>query len=206
MKKHPALISLAARSLIILIFAAGTITGCTFDYGEAASEASELPDLVMVNVEYVRVRSSDPIARFIAERAERYGQQGVMKLENLTFEQYGGEGGTETNVTGKMGYAEVSIESGDIFMDNGVTLEVESEDIIIETNQLDWKDETRILSSGVESEVDILRKNGTNFNGIGFIVDARKRVWEFLNDASGTYIHDPEDDDENSAASSDADE
>ena len=193
MKKNTALIFRAIRSLIFPAAAFCLFVSCTFDYGETAASERKLPDMVMVNVEYVRVRSSDPIARFNAERAERYESQGVMKLENLSFEQYG-ERGEATNVTGKAGYASVNIESGDIYMDRGVSLEVESEDIIIETVHLEWIDEQRTLLSGEKNEVNIHRQNGTNFKGIGLRVDARKRAWEFLGATSGTFIHDPDED------------
>jgi len=193
MNKNTAAVNRAICSLIFPAAVLFIFVSCTFDYGESGSSGNELPDLIMVNVEYVRVRSSDPIARFQAERAERYDTQGVMKLENLSFEQYG-ERGETTNVTGNAGFASVNIESGDIHLDNGVTLEVESEDIVIETIQLEWKDEPRTLESGKENEVTILRRNGTKFTGVGLLVNARKREWEFLGAASGTYIHDDDDD------------
>ncbi|MCL2265751.1 MAG: LPS export ABC transporter periplasmic protein LptC [Treponema sp.] len=182
-----AICALISSALPLCLF-----VGCSFDYGETASLENEMPDLVMLNVEYVRVKSSDPIARFEAERAERYERQRIMKLENLSFEQYG-ERGTETNVAGKAGFASVEIESGNIFMENGVNIEVESEDIIIETSKLDWIDEKRTMSSGEESEVYIYRQNGTSFNGTGLQINARSRTWEFTGSASGTYIHDEED-------------
>jgi len=160
---------------------------CTFDYGETEASERELPDLIMTNVEYIRVRSSDPIAKIYAERAERYEKKGLMKLENFTFEQYG-EKGHEVNTMGRAGNASVDINSGDIQMTNGVKLEVESEDIIIETNQLDWKDETRTLSTGTEDEVNIYRENGTHFTGTGLTADTRRRTFEFLSDVSGSYI------------------
>ena len=182
MKKRIALKYCAVCILIFLI-----TVSCTFDYGETESSENEQPDLVMINVEYIRVRSADPIARVYAERAERYEKKGVMKLENFTFEQYG-EKGSEVNTMGSAGNASVDINSGDISMSDGVRLEVESEDIIIETNQLDWKDETHILSTGKEDEVNIYRENGTHFIGIGLTADARNRTFEFLSDVSGTYI------------------
>ena len=191
MKKR---INPAYGTVCILIF---LITlSCTFDYGESESEERVLPDLVMINVEYIRVRAADPIAKVQAERAERYEKQGVMKLENFTFEQYG-EKGSEVNTIGSAGNASVDINSGDIQMTNGVRLEVESEDIIIETNQLEWKDETHILSTGTEDEVNIYRENGTHFIGTGLTADARRRTFEFSSDVSGSYIQeDDEDEDE----------
>jgi LPS export ABC transporter protein LptC len=167
--------------------------GCSFDYGEKDSSGEEQPGLIMENVEYVRVRSADPKARFQAERAERYEKQGVMRIQNLTFEQYG-ERGNEINALGSAGYASVEIESGDIYMDQNVRIEIETEDIIIETYQLEWRDEPRILSTPEENEVNISQDNGTSFTGTGLYVEARKRQWEFKGNVSGLFIHE---DDEN---------
>ena len=178
--------SLLLFSLFSLLF---SLSACTFDYGESSSSEKELPDLIMENVEYVRVRSADPVARFQAEYAERYEKQRIMKLQNLTFEQYG-ERGEEVNTVGRAGNASIDIETGDIFMDMGVRIEVESEDIIIETFQLEWKDEKRSLFSGKEDEVNVYRENGTSFTGIGLLADARMRTWEFSGRVGGTYIHD----------------
>jgi LPS export ABC transporter protein LptC len=165
---------------------------CTFDYGETESSERELPNLVMVNVEYVRVRSADPIAKVQAERAERYEKQGIMKLENFTFEQYG-DRGNEVNTQGGAGNASVDINSGDITMANGVRIEVESEDIILETNQLEWKDETHIISTGANDEVDIYRENGTHFTATGLTANARSRSFEFSSGVNGTFVQDDED-------------
>jgi hypothetical protein len=176
--------------LIIILFAA-----CTFDYGQAGDGVKETPDLVMENVEYVRVRSADPIARFRAERAERYEALGVMRLVNFVFEQYG-ERGEEINAFGGAGFASVVIESGDVSMDNGVWIEVDSEDIILETKQLDWKDEPRTLTTHPGNEVYIFQDSGTNFTGTGLRVDARNRTFEFTGKVFGTFIPTDDEDDE----------
>jgi len=168
------------------------MTSCSFDYGELDPSDRMLPDLIMENVEYVRVRSADPIARIQAERVERFEKQGLMKLIDFSFEQYG-DRGNEVNIFGRAGSASLHMESSDIFMDNGVRIEVESEDIIIETEQLDWKDEQRLLSSGDKHEVFIYQPNGTSFTGIGLRIDTRRRTWEFTGNVSGTYIFEGED-------------
>ena len=180
MKKNTA----CACCMAVLII----LTSCTFDYGDTESSDNSMPDLVMQNVEYVRVRSTEPIARIQAERVERYENQGLILLENFTFEQYGNSGET-VNVAGSAGNASVQIESGDIFMDNGVWLEVESEDLIIETNQISWTDGERTMSSGKEDTVNIFKDNGTAISGTGLHADARRRSWEFTGAVSGTYVH-----------------
>jgi len=175
----------------LLIF---LVCACTFEYDDDGDSNRETPDLVMINVEYVRVRSSDPIARVQAERAERFEGRGIMVLHNATFEQFG-EKGSEINSFGMAGSASIDIDSGDVFMSNGVRLEIESEDIILETNQLDWRDDPRILSSGERDEVRIFQENGTNFTGIGLRADARSRSWVFSGAVSGTFISEDEEED-----------
>ena len=165
---------------------------CTFDYGDKDSEDDTLPDMVMENVEYVRVRAADPLARIQADRFERYEKQNLAKLENVIFEQYGG-GGEEINVYGKAGTATVYIESGDIFMDKDVNLEVRTEDIILDTYQLEWKDESKSILTGEKNRTFIYKENGTKFSGIGLQANARLRTWEFLAGINGVYIHDDED-------------
>ena len=173
--------------MIILI-----LSSCTFDYGQGDAAESDLPDLVMESVQYVRVRSADPIARFQAERAERYEKRGIMELLNFSFEQFG-DHGKDVNAFGQAGSASVEIDSGNVRMDGGVRIEVESQDIAIETTRLEWLDDNRILSAGDEDEVHIFQSNGTEFSGIGFQAYARGHSWEFAHAVSGTYIYDEKD-------------
>jgi LPS export ABC transporter protein LptC len=177
------------KKIVILCTAIILVTaGCTFDYGETDPSERMMPDLVMINVDYVRVRSAEPIVRFQAERAERYERHSLMLLESFSFEQFG-ETVEEINVYGRAGNASINISSGDIFMDNGVRLEIETDDITIETHQLDWRDEPRLLSTGEDNVVHVYQSNGTSFTGIGLTADARRRTWEFLGPVSGIFIH-----------------
>ena len=82
-------------------------------------------------------------------------------------------------------------------MDDGVRIDVESEEIAIETVWLEWKDKERTLSGGEENEVSIYQEDGTAFTGLGFHADARRRTWEFNGSVSGSYY---QDDDEPEAA------
>jgi LPS export ABC transporter protein LptC len=175
--------------LFSLLFSLFSVVACSFDYGDQDNSGKDQPDIVMENVEYVRVRSYDPQARFQAERAERYEERRIMELRNFSFEQFGNRG-EDVNAIGKAGSASIEMDTMDIRLDNGVRLDVDSEDIAIETRWLEWKDQVRTLSGGREEEVNIYQENGTSFTGIGFRADARRRTWEFIGAVSGTYIHD----------------
>jgi LPS export ABC transporter protein LptC len=176
------------------------LAACSFDYGPQGAADDSQPDIVMDNVEYVRMRNADPVARFQAERAERYEGRRIMELRNFSFEQFGNHG-SDVNAYGQAGSASVELESLDIRMDDGVRIEVESEDFSIATRQLEWKDKERTLTGGPGDEVNVLRANGTMFTGVGFSADARRKTWEFANGVNGTYIHDDEEEGEETAES-----
>ena len=180
------------KKIIFLLALAGLILSCSFDYGEK-DEGDTLPDIIMENVEYVRMRSSEPQVRFLAETVERYEDLRIMDLQNFSFEQYGSSI-KEINAYGRAGSASIEIDSMDLRLDDGVRIEVDSEDIAIETKWLEWKDKDKKITGGDEEEVHIIQDNGTSFSGIGFHADARLRSWEFSGGVWGTYYH--EDDEE----------
>jgi len=180
-----------------LIFISGIIllASCSFDYSDQTGSDKDQPDIVMENVEYVRVRSADPQARLLAERVERYEERRIMELRNFSFEQFGNHG-EEVNAYGRAGSASFEIDSGDIRMGNGVRIDVDSEELAIETMRLDWKDRERTLTGGEMDEVNIYQESGTSFTGIGFHADARRRTWEFTGNVSGTYVQDDDEEEE----------
>jgi LPS export ABC transporter protein LptC len=176
---------------VFLIVALGA---CSFDYGPSAGEGDDLPDVVMNDVQYVRVRDGNPLVRFKAEGAERYENRQTMELKNFSFEQFN-SAAEDVSAMGRAGNASVELESGNIHMKNGVRIEVDSEDIAIETKTLDWQDKERHLFAGAGEPVEIQRFDGTNFSGWGFSADVRRRTWAFTDGVQGTYI-DKDDDDE----------
>jgi LPS export ABC transporter protein LptC len=188
--------------IIFLIFFS---VACSFDYGASASEDDGQPDIVMQDVQYVRVRDGTPIVRFEAQGAERYEKRQTMELKNFSFEQFNAQG-DDVNAVGSAENASVELESGNVHLKGGVKLEVDSEDITIKTMTLDWQDKERRLAAGTGEPVDILRSVGTNFTGWGFIADARRRTWTFSDGVKGTYIEEDDDegDEEAAAASADA--
>ena len=183
--------------------AVALLAACSFDYGDRTGGGErDAPDIVMENVEYVRVRSAEIQARFLAERAERFEDRGIMQLRNFSFQQF--EQG-DVNAFGRAGSASVELDSMDILMTDGVLLEVDSEEIAIETTQLEWRDTPRILAGGSGEEVHISREDGTAFSGVGFRVYARQRTWEFSGAVIGTYVHEDNEEEGEAEAYGDAD-
>jgi hypothetical protein len=87
----------------------------------------------------------------------------------------------------------VQLGSGNVSLKDGVRINVESEDVVIRTAGLEWKDKEKTLSGGAEDEVEIERSDGTSFLGRGFSADARNRTWAFSGEVKGTYVEEEED-------------
>jgi LPS export ABC transporter protein LptC len=171
------------------------LLSCTFDYGDELLAPVERPDLIMEDLEYVRVRNGDPLVRFIAKSAERYEKRQTMNLKEFSFEQFDHHG-EDVNASGKAGSAAVELDSGNLRLEDGVTLEVTSEDISIETESLEWQDRERILSADEHNNVDMWKSDGTRFSGRGFSANVRERTWSFSGGISGVYVSDDDDDEE----------
>jgi LPS export ABC transporter protein LptC len=183
--------SLLTQGLFCLL-CAFFLVGCSFDYGIGQDGESDKPDIVMENIEYVRVRKGDLLARFKAEHAERYEKRQIMELRNFSFEQME-DHGDSVNVEGNAGAAAVQLESGDIVFSDGVRINIESEDIFISIAGIEWKDKEKTLHGKPEDEVEIQRSDGTSFTGMGFSADIRSRFWAFSGEVKGIYF---EEDDE----------
>jgi LPS export ABC transporter protein LptC len=175
------------RIITLLCMAVFVFGRCTFDYGDAASETDDQADIVMGNVEYVRMRDGDPVVRFRAQQAERYENRQTMELQNFSFEQFY-DHGSEVNATGSAGSGLVELDSGNIQLEQSIIIAVDSEDITIETDKLSWEDEKRILAGSDDRPVDIQRSDGTVFSGMGFSADSRRRTWTFTGGVEGSYV------------------
>lgn len=185
--EHKNISSFFTRGFCLFSFGALLITACSFDYGAVSESDKNKPDIVMENLEYVRVRGGDPLVRFQAEYAERWEDRQAMELRNFSFEQLQDHGET-INAQGRAGAASVQLNSGNISLKNGVSISVESEDITIQTSGLEWRDKEKTLSGAANAEVDIERSDGTSFSGIGFSADARNRTWTFTGEVKGSYV------------------
>ena len=180
---------------ILFLFCVLFLAACSFDYGAGQGSESDRPDIVMENIEYVRVRGGDILARFKAEHAERWDERQIMELRDFSFEQMEDSGET-VNVEGSAKAAAVQLDSGDITLTGGVLIRIESEDVTISTAGLEWKDKEKNLTGYEDAEVDVQRSDGTSFTGIGLSADIRSRTWSFSGEVQGTYVEEDKDEEE----------
>ena len=174
------------------------LAACSFDYSGISDSENNRPDIIMENIEYVRVRGAEPLVRFRAEYAERWEERQIMEIRAFSFEQLQNNG-EEVNAEGWAGTASVQLDTGNVSLRDGVRINIESEDIIITTDGLEWRDKERLLFGAQGAEVDIERMDGTSFIGRGFSVDIRNRTWAFTGEVRGTYVETEDEEDEEPA-------
>jgi LPS export ABC transporter protein LptC len=165
---------------------------CSFNY-DTVSEDNESPDLIMRYAEYVRIENGNPIFKVNADQVRRYEAKHSMELDNFAFDQYNSapedyEKIPDINVRGNVNKARIETDTNNLFMSGGVYLEVKSEDITLETGELSWQDQKRLLNA--LGKLSITRSDGTVMEGVGFSADVRKKSWEFESDVAGSIVDD----------------
>jgi LPS export ABC transporter protein LptC len=165
-------------------------TACSFDYDTVSQNDNE-PNLVMEKAEYVRIENGNPVIRVRAEEVRRYEAKHTMELDTFSFEQYNAapenhEAIPDVNAWGNAGKAQMETDTGNVFLSGGVVIEVVSEDITMETAELSWQDQERLISA--PGRIHITRSDGTTLKGTGFSADVRERSWEFESAVEGSVV------------------
>jgi len=173
-------------ALVVFLAAA-----CSFNY-DTASQNDDEANLVMETVEYTRIVNGNPEIRVTAREVRRYETKHVMEMDDFSFEQYNaapaGARDHAVNARGRAEKAVMETDTNNFFMGGGVNIEVISESIIIETEDVSWRDAERTLKA--PGTVYITRSDGTTLTGTGFSADLSVRSWEFESAVEGSIVED----------------
>jgi LPS export ABC transporter protein LptC len=184
MKKYPALLFSAFLFFLFL--------ACSFDYG-IPPENEDDPNLVLREAEYVRIGNGNPEIRVRAEEVRRYEKKHTMEMDTFSFEQFNAvpenyEKNPDMNASGNAAAARIETDTGNLSMTGGVSIQVVSEDISLETPEIFWVDSERLLTA--PGELGIVRSDGTTLRGTGFSADLRRRSFEFESAVEGSIVED----------------
>ncbi len=141
----------------------------------------------MHEFEYVKVENDELRVRLQGERGERWEEEERLAVSQARFAQYG-EDPDIPAASGRAGQASVSLKTGNMILSGGVQLYLEEEGTIIETGELQWFDESKVLISPDNSWVLLKDEDGSLLSGRGFGADIRSRSWEFAGEIKGSYI------------------
>ena len=167
-------------------------TACSFNYGSVPQQDDE-PNLLMEEVEYTRIVNGNPEIRIKAEEVRRYETKHIMEMADFSFEQYntapeGQKAIPGVNAWGRAGHVRLETDTNNFFMGGNITINVASEDIRMQTEDISWVNEDRSLNA--PGAVHISRSSGTTLTGTGLSVDVRSRSWEFESAVAGSIVED----------------
>jgi hypothetical protein len=176
------------------------LAACSFDYGASGGDSENEPDVIMKDVEYVRMENALPLVRMRSREARRYEKKHAMEMDDFSFEQYNAPSSEtgeipDVNVRGRGASVKIETDSRNLSMAGGVSLDVESENFSLQTESLSWEDEERLLSA--PGEVAITRSDGTRLSGRNLSADTRRRSWRFEGEVSGDIVEEDDEETEN---------
>jgi hypothetical protein len=175
--------------LISLVLCWISLFGCSFNYDESmvADEISrEVPDLVLYGLAQTRVEYGKPRYTVFAEKASSYGEKKELVLEDILFREYNEEG--EVITEGEAEELTFFTESEDAELAGSVDFYSSREEAALRGDRFYWNDEARTLRGGDETEVELLREDGSSVRGRGFMVDFSNLSLKFSQYVSGVFV------------------
>jgi LPS export ABC transporter protein LptC len=181
--------------VVLLLF---ILAACSFDYDTPPEGFENDPDVIMKDVEYVRMENSLPVVRIRSKEARRYETKHAMEMDGFSFEQYNptlpeNSEIPDINVRGNGGSVKIETDSRNLTMAGGVSIDVQSEDFSLRTESISWEDKERLLSA--PGEVTVTRSDGTQLSGRNLSADTRRREWRFEEAVSGDIVEEDEEED-----------
>ena len=174
------------RAALLAVLGGFVLSACSFDYSAITETESDKPDLVMQDVDYVRVTDGKISLHMQADQVDRYEKKRLLQVQNIRFEQFSKDS-TEPDALGTAGIAQFWTATSDAAFTNGVRIFIKSEDLSVEAKSLQWNDSKKKLSGPQDDQVLLKKTDGSILVGKSFSADGRSRTWQFAGAVSGTY-------------------
>ena len=168
---------------------AALLGACTFDYGgDPGPEqlADEVPETVLTAASHTVVRNGRVVAEIRARRIENFPGAGRAVLSDVRYVEYDGSGSVAA--TGRADRAVYFTESEDAEVAGAVQLRSVSQEASLTAEELHWDHAGRLLSTGPEQVVAVIRDDGSRVHGAGFEAELRAKTIHFSGPVSGRLV------------------
>ena len=181
---------LCRGALALLGLALGTaLGGCTFDYGDGAGPeqlADEIPETILTAVTHTVVRDGRVVAEIRAQRVENFPATGRAVLSDVRYAEFDGDGAVAAS--GKADRAVYYMESENAEVAGAVELRSVAQKASLTAEELHWDRAGRLLSTGPEQIVAIIRDDGSRVRGAGFEAELRRKTIHFSGPVNGRLV------------------
>ena len=168
---------------------AALLGGCSFDYGgDSGPEqlADEIPETVLTGATHTVVRNGRVAAQIQSRQVENFPGSGRAVLHDVRYVEYDGSG--EPAATGRADRAVYYTESEDAEVAGAVELRSASQQASLTAEELHWDHSGRLLSTGAEQVVAVIRDDGSRVQGAGFEAELRTKSVQFSGPVSGQLV------------------
>jgi LPS export ABC transporter protein LptC len=175
------------KLLFPALFSILSIT-CSLDYSEAdlsESFSEDIPDIIIEGYEAVEIRKNSPSLKIEAGKALFYNQKEETHLSDVDFYNYKDN---EITSHGRTENAILKMKSGDANMSGGILIESAEDESRLTAESLNWKDQEKTLTSGLDEKVQVIDKDGSTLEGKGFSADIKSKSIIFEGEISGAFI------------------
>ena len=180
----------AGPGAVLLAAAVGALlAGCSFDYGGAAGPeqlADEVPETILTGATHTVVRNGRVVAEISAQQVENFPAAGRAVLSDVRYAEYDADGALVT--TGRADRAVYYTESEDAEVAGAVALRSVSQQASLTAEELHWDHSVRLLSTGPDQVVAVIRDDGSRVQGAGFEAELRAKTIQFSGPVSGRLV------------------
>jgi LPS export ABC transporter protein LptC len=173
-----------AVSFAVLLLCAA----CSFDYGNSAvAAANEEPSATFVDFKHTVYSQGTKILELSANRAESYDADSKTLLFGVSFTEYDRSTG-KVSTRGSADEATFynATESAEFY--GSIHIESVSNNAVLTAEHLSWNGKDKLLSSGLDRDVEIQRGDGSWVRGAGFLANARRRSFSFKGSVEGAVV------------------
>ncbi len=177
----------------VFVFLSLLLASCSLDYSQAALPedlADTVPETIILKFKQTNVNERKVKQLLEADRAESFTKSKKTIFQNLHYSEFDSEG--VKVVEGKASEVVYQTESEDAEISGNVWFHSYSEKTSIYAESLSWKNKEKILTSGPDQLVRVIKEDGSFMQGTGFETDLRLKQVVFSRGVTGKYIKEDE--------------
>ena len=161
------------------------VLSCSLDYDSSVKDelSDTIPSSILYDVSRVQMKNSVPRASFSAREARVWEEREDTELFNVEFLEYDSSRGVLTE--GTADYLLIN-KNNDATIQGNISGYSSQNEASMSAESLQWEDETRVLKSIDEKQVEISMDDGSVLRGKGFNADFYSNTIGFLSEVNGS--------------------
>ena len=157
---------------------------CSVNYDNIYETEGTVPELMLDDAVFKRVRDSKAVSEIQSERLEEFKASGKVLAKNIQFETKNDDG--KVNSFGNAGIMKADTKKEVYEFYEGIHIEAPERGVAIDGESLRWNGKNEQLV-GEKGKVLTIKKDGISLSGKGFSASAVSESFNFSSSVNGNY-------------------